>query len=150
MPLKTPALVTAYCLTNSLLWTCASCSHSVLSGSARISLSSSAMFDRDAASPFVLRFYVAFNEGDSCPRLHELGNEAKRYGANNDQQNQMNLKPHSVGCSGDTAKRMLEVPPNTGNLQVLMTEFHETYSPRHLKKHYRRTVRYQPPESDHY
>ena len=50
------------------------------------SVSFAALFDRDKASPFVLKFYVAFNEGADCPRLFELRKNAKRQGADHEQQ----------------------------------------------------------------
>ncbi len=77
-----------------------------------------AQFDRDAASPYVQNFYAAFNEGADCKSLYERRNNAKRNGADNEQQNQMNLKLRSVRCTGDTAKRRPEVPPNTGTYTV--------------------------------
>ena len=82
------------------------------------SASLAALFDRDRASPFVLKFYTAFNEGADCPRLFELRNEAKRQGADNAQQKTMNEKLRSVGCIGDTSKRVPIGPPNTGNFTV--------------------------------
>jgi hypothetical protein len=81
-------------------------------------MSLSAQFDRNAASPFVQKFYLAFNEGADCSSLYELRNDAKRNGADNEQQNQMNLKLRSVRCTGNTAKRRPEVPPNTGTYTV--------------------------------
>ena len=69
------------------------------------SVSFAALFDRDKASPFVLKFYVAFNEGADCPRLFELRNNAKRQGADHEQQKTMNDKLRSVGCYGDMSKR---------------------------------------------
>jgi hypothetical protein len=66
----------------------------------------------------VLQFYVAFIEGADCPRLFELRNEAKRQGADNAQQKMMNEKLLSVGCIGDTSKRVPIGPPNTGNFTV--------------------------------
>jgi hypothetical protein len=68
-------------------------------------ISSAAVFNREAASPYVLKFYVAFNEGADCPRLFELRNEAKRQGADNEQQKKMNEKLRSVGCFGIDSKR---------------------------------------------
>jgi hypothetical protein len=77
-----------------------------------------AIFDRDRASPFVRKFDAAFNEGADCKSLYERRNNAKRNGADNEQQKQMNLKLRSVRCTGDTAKLSPEVPPNTGAYTV--------------------------------
>ena len=60
----------------------------------------------NTASPFMLKFYVAFNEGADCPRLFELRNEAKRQGATNEQQKTMNDKLRGVGCFNNTSKRV--------------------------------------------
>jgi hypothetical protein len=77
-----------------------------------------AQFDRNAALPFVQKFHAAFNEGADCKSLYERRNNAKRNGADNEQQNQMDLKLRSVGCTSDTAKRRSEVPPNTGTYTI--------------------------------
>jgi hypothetical protein len=69
------------------------------------SISSASVFNREAASPYVMKFYLAFHEGADCPRLFELRNEAKRQGADNEQQKKMNEKLRSVGCFGSDSKR---------------------------------------------
>ena len=82
------------------------------------SVSFAALFDRDNASPFVQKFSIAFNEGADCPRLFELRNDAKRQGADNEQQKMMNEKLRSVGCIDIASKRVPIGPPNTGNFTV--------------------------------
>ena len=77
-----------------------------------------AQFDSNAASPYVERFYLAFNQGVNCKTLYELRNNAKRNGADNEQQQDMNLKLRSVRCIDASAKRKPEVPPNTGAYTV--------------------------------
>ena len=58
------------------------------------------------------------DEGADCARLHELRDSAVHRGARDDQQQQMNLKLRSVGCTGDTAEPRPEAPPNTGAYTV--------------------------------
>jgi hypothetical protein len=77
-----------------------------------------AQFDGNAASPHLTKFYAAFNEGADCSRLYELRNNAKRNGADHEQQQEMNLKLRSVRCIDASAKRKPEVPPNTGAYTV--------------------------------
>ena len=74
--------------------------------------------NRNSASSFVQSFYAAFSEGADCSRLYELRNKAKRNGADNEQQQQMNLKLRSVRCIDASAKRKPDVPPNTGSYTV--------------------------------
>ncbi len=66
----------------------------------------------------MLKFYAAFNEGADCPRLYELRNNARRNGADHEQQNQMKLKLRSVGCTSDTTERRAEIPSNSGTYTI--------------------------------
>jgi hypothetical protein len=63
-------------------------------------------------------FIHPIDEGADCARLHELRNSALHHGAGNDQQQHMNLKLRTVGCTFDTTEPRLEAPPNTGTYTV--------------------------------
>ncbi|BCA55956.1 hypothetical protein W02_30960 [Nitrospira sp. KM1] len=76
------------------------------------------MFDRQKASPYILEFYIAFNEGADCPRLYELRKDAKQQGADNQQQQEINDKLRSVGCITEKSRRVEIGRPNTGNFTV--------------------------------
>jgi hypothetical protein len=63
------------------------------------------------------QFIHALDDGADCARVHEPRNSAL-HGANDDQQQHMNLKLPSVGCTGDTAERRPDTPSNTGAYTV--------------------------------
>jgi hypothetical protein len=65
----------------------------------------------------VHQFSHALDDGADRTRLHELRNSAL-HGASDDQQQHMNLKLPSVGCTGDTAGPKPEAPSNTGAYTV--------------------------------